>query len=145
MDLWTHVNLVLSSSLRTDCFADTSVCLLDDDSGLSISLIQRRRLFAGFAAARRTMMQNWCAPHVCGDAYWIAYYLISIFSNICDYIKEGAVLLLFFPSLSLSPLIAPLKHGVCVCCFEWMLCVKRNKKILITKKLTLSNLTFQVD
>ncbi len=51
-----HVNLVLSSSLRTDCFANTSVCLLDVDSGLSMSLIQRRRLFAGFAAARRTMM-----------------------------------------------------------------------------------------
>ncbi len=34
MDLWTHVNLVLSSSLRTDCFANTSVCLLDVDSGL---------------------------------------------------------------------------------------------------------------
>ncbi len=27
MDLWMHVDLVLSSSLRTDCFADTSVCL----------------------------------------------------------------------------------------------------------------------
>ncbi len=58
MDLWTHVNLVLSSSLQTDCFVDTGLCLLDVDSGLSISLIQRRRLFAGFAAARRTMMQN---------------------------------------------------------------------------------------
>ncbi len=131
MDLWTHVNLVLSSSLRTDCFANTSLCLLDVDSGLSISLIQRRRLFAGFAAARRTMMQNWCAPHVCGEAYWIAYYYIIIiilflfFSNIRDYIKEGLVLLLLFPSLSLSPLIGPLKYGVCVCCFvcfEWMLC-----------------------
>ncbi len=81
MDLWTHVNLVLSSSLRTNCFANTSVCLLDVDSGLSISLMQRRRLFAGFAAARRTMMQNWCALHVCGEAYWIVYYyyFISIF------------------------------------------------------------------
>ncbi len=29
MDLWTHVDLVLSSSLRTDCFADTSVCPLE--------------------------------------------------------------------------------------------------------------------
>ncbi len=83
-------NLVLSSSLRTDCFVDTSVCLPDVDSGLSISLIQRRRLFAGFAAAGRTMMQNWCALHVCGEAYWIAYYYYFIsssfsffFSNIC--------------------------------------------------------------
>ncbi len=65
MDMWTHVDLVLSSSLRTDCFVDTSVS--------SWSLMQRRRLFAGFAAARRTMMQNWCEPHVCGEAYWIAY------------------------------------------------------------------------
>ncbi len=129
IDLWTHVNLVLSSSLQTDCFADTGLCLLDDDSGLFISLIQRRRLFAGFAAARRTVMQNWCAPHVCGEAYWIHGLLrvvtcgcatarvdgarpltvdawqcfFSFFSNIRDYIKEGHVLLLLFPpSLSLS-------------------------------------------
>ncbi len=84
---------------------------------------------------------------MCGEAYWIAYYyyFISIFfSNIYDYIKEGPVLLLLFPSLSLSPLIGPLKHGVCVCCFVLfvlsgcyvvMLCVKIiNKKMLITKK-----------
>ncbi len=49
---------------------------------------------------------------------WIAYYYYFLFFyNICDYIKEGPVLLLIFPSLSLSPLIGPLKHGVCVCCF----------------------------
>ncbi len=45
------------------------------------------------------------------------FILFFYFSNICDYIKEGPVLLLLFPSLSLSPLIGPLKHGVCVCCF----------------------------
>ncbi len=86
---------MLSSSLQTDCFVDTGLCLLDDDSGLFISLIQRRRLFAGFAAARRIMMQNWCAPHVCGEAYWIAFF----FSNIRDYVKEVCY---FFPP-SLSP------------------------------------------
>ncbi len=42
--------------------------------------------------------------------------LLLLFSNICDYIREGPLLLLLFPSLSLSPLIGPLKHGVCVCC-----------------------------
>ncbi len=41
---------------------------------------------------------------------------LFFFSNISDYIKEGPVLLLLFPSLSRSPLIGPLKHGVCVCC-----------------------------
>ncbi len=56
----------LSSSLQTHCFADTGLCLLDDDSGLFISLIQNRRLFAGFAAAKGTMIQNWYAPHRCG-------------------------------------------------------------------------------
>ncbi len=65
------------------------------------------------------------------------YFIIIFFSNICDYIKEGPVLLLLFPSLSLSPLIGPLKHGVCVCCFVLfvlsgcyvvMLCVKKENK-----------------
>ncbi len=77
---------------------------------------------------------------MCGEAYWIAYYyfiFLLFVSNIRDYIKEGPVLLLLFPSLYLSLLIGPLKYGVCVCCFVLfvlsgcyvvMLCVKRNKK-----------------
>ncbi len=65
------------------------------------------------------------------------FFFIYFFSNIRDYIKEGRVLLLLFPSLSLSLLIGPIKHGVCVCCFVLfvlsgcyvvMLCVKINKK-----------------
>ncbi len=71
IDLWTHVNLVLSSSLQTDCFANPSLCLLNDDSGLFISLTQKRRLFAGFAAVKRTRIQNWYTPHMCGKTYWI--------------------------------------------------------------------------
>ncbi len=68
--------------------------------------------------------------------------LLYFYSNICDYIKEGLVLLLLFPSLSLSPLIGPLKYGVCVCClvlfvlngcYSVMLCVQKKKK-LIKKK-----------
>ncbi len=47
----------------------------------------------------------------------LLYFYFFIFSNICDNIKEGPVLLLLFPSLPLSPLIGPLKHGVSVCCF----------------------------
>ncbi len=141
IDLWTHVNLVLSSSLQTDCFANPSLCLLNDDSGLFISLVKKRMLFAGFAAAKRTMIQNWYTPHMCGKTYWIHSLLqvvtcecataringakrftwcLAVFffsSNIRDYIKEGRVLLLLFPSLSLSLLIGPLKYGVCVCCF----------------------------
>ncbi len=136
MDLWTHVNLVLSSSLRINCFANTSVCLLDVDSGLSISLIQRRRLFAGFVAARRTCRTG--VRHTCVERHIGLHIIITLFlfffSNICDYIKEGPVLLLLFPSLSLSPLIGPLKYGVCVCCLVLsvlngcyvVMCVKKN-------------------
>ncbi len=60
---------------------------------------------------------------------------VFFFFYIRDYIKEGRVLLLLFPSLSLSLLIGPLKYGVCVCCFVLfvlsgcyvvMLCVKKN-------------------
>ncbi len=45
------------------------------------------------------------------------FYFFFFFSGMCDYIKEGPVLLLLFSSLSLSPLIGPLERGVCVCCF----------------------------
>ncbi len=92
IDLWTHVNLVLSSSLQTDCFANPSLCLLNDDSGLFISLIQKRRLFVGFAAAKRTMIQNWYTPHGIGTGIDWTFNIWSM----C---------LLF-----------------CFVCFEWMLC-----------------------
>ncbi len=77
------------------------------------------------------------------DAWQCFYLFIYLFSNIRDYVKEGRVLLLLFPSLSLSLLTGPLKYGVCVCCsvlfvlsgcYVVMLCVKRNKKMLIKKE-----------
>ncbi len=64
ISLWTHVNLVLSSLLRIDWSVNPSLCLLNDDSGLYISLMQKRMLFAGFTAAKKTMIQNWFTPHV---------------------------------------------------------------------------------
>ncbi len=51
--------------------ANPSLCLLNDDSGLCISLIQKRMLFAGFTAAKKTIIQNWFTPHMCGKTYWI--------------------------------------------------------------------------
>ncbi len=41
ISLWTHVNLVLSSLLRIDWSVNPSLCLLNDDSGLCISSMQR--------------------------------------------------------------------------------------------------------
>ncbi len=42
ISLWTHVNLVLSSLLRTDWSVNPSLCLLNDDSDLCISSMQKR-------------------------------------------------------------------------------------------------------
>ncbi len=64
ISLWTHVNLVLSSLLRIDWSVNPSVCLFNDDSGLRISSMQKRMLFAGFTAAKKTIIQNWFTPHV---------------------------------------------------------------------------------
>ncbi len=71
------------------------------------------------------------------DCILLILHFYFFFSNICDYIKEGPVLLLLFPSLSLSlsPLIGTLKYGVCVCCLVLfvlngcyvVMCVKKKK------------------
>ncbi len=71
ISLWTHVNLVLSSLLWIDWSVNPSLCLLNDDSGLCISPMQKRMLFAGFTAAKKTIIQNWFTPHMCRKTYWI--------------------------------------------------------------------------
>ncbi len=71
ISLWTRVDLVLSSLLRVDWSVDPGLCLLDDDSGLCVGSVQGRVLFAGFAAAERTVVRGWFAPHMCGGACWI--------------------------------------------------------------------------
>ncbi len=142
MDLWTHVNLVLSSSLRTDCFANTSVSSWCWFWSL-YELNTKEKAVCWFCGCE----EDNDAELVCAARVWRGILdcilLLLFFSNICDYIKEGPVLLLLFPSLSLSPLIGPLKHGVCVCCFVLfvlsgcyvvMLCVKKNKINVDNKK-----------
>ncbi len=162
LSLWTHVNLVLSSLLRIDWSVNPSLCLLNDDSGLCISSMQKRMLFAGFTAVKKTIIQNWFTPHMCGKTYWI-HSLLQIVTCECATARVGGarpstidawqcflfdirlykgvtfVFLLSFP-LSL-PFHWTLRCWVCVCCFVLLyfgccvvLCVKKNKKMLITKK-----------
>ncbi len=80
--LWMHVNLVLSSLLQIDWFVKPSLCLLNDYSGLCISSMQKRMLFAGFTAAKKTIIQNWFTPHMCGQTYWI-HSLLQIVTYEC--------------------------------------------------------------
>ncbi len=129
ISLWTHVNLVLSSLLRIDWSVNPSLCLLNDDSGLCISSMQKRMLFAGFTAVKKTIIQNWFTPHMCREAYWIRSLLQIVtcecttarvggarpstidawqcfLLNIRDYLKEW-LLCSCCPSLSPSLLIEP--------------------------------------
>ncbi len=125
ISLWTHVHLVLSSLLQIDWSVNPSLCLLNDDSGLCISSLQKRMLFAGFTAAKKTIIQNWFTPHMCRKTYWIRS-LLQIVSCECttaqvggarpstidawqcflfdirDCIKEWLVLCFYCPSLSPS-------------------------------------------
>ncbi len=76
------VNLVLLSLLQIDWFVNPSLCLLHDDSGLCISSMQKRMLFGGFTAAKKTIIQNWFTPHMCGKIYWI-HSLLQIVTYEC--------------------------------------------------------------
>ncbi len=88
ISLWTHVNLVLSSLLRIDWSVNPSLCLLNDDSGLCISSMQKRMLFAGFTAAKKTIIQNWFTPHMFGKTYWI-HSLLQIVTCECTTARVG--------------------------------------------------------
>ncbi len=88
ISLWTHVNLVLSSLLRTDWSVNPSLCLLNNDSDLCISSMQKRMLFAGFTAVKKTIIQNWFTPHMCREAYWIRS-LLQIVSCECTTARVG--------------------------------------------------------
>ncbi len=88
ISLWTYVNLVLSSLLRIDWSVNPSLCLLNDDSGLCISSMQKRMLFAGFTAVKKTIIQNWFTPHMCREAYWIRS-LLQIVSCECTTARVG--------------------------------------------------------
>ncbi len=88
ISLWTHVNLVLSSLLRIDWSVNPSLCLLNDDSGLCISSMQKRMLFAGFTAVKKTIIQNWFTPHMCRKTYWIRN-LLQIVTCECTTVRVG--------------------------------------------------------
>ncbi len=115
-----------------------SLCLLNDDSGLCISSMQKRMLFAGFTAAKTTIIQNWFTPHMCGKTYWIhsllqivtySYNSTNQWSQAFDHwcwpvlslwytwLYKG-VNFVFFLSFPLSlPFDWTLRYWVCVCCF----------------------------
>ncbi len=91
ISLWTHVNLVLSSLLRIDWSVNPSLCLLNDDSGLCISSMQKRMLFAGFTAVKKTIIQNWFTPHMCREAYWIRSLLQIVTRSFTSLLRFGSL------------------------------------------------------
>ncbi len=79
ISLWTHVTWFCHHYCKLIGLFKPSLCLLNDDSGLCISSMQKRMLFAGFTAAKKTIIQNWFTPHMCGKTYWIRSLLFSLF------------------------------------------------------------------
>ncbi len=75
-------------NLKLDWSVNPSLCLLNDDSGLCISSMQKRMLFAGFTAAKKTIIQNWFTPHMCGKTYWIRS-LLQIVTCECATARVG--------------------------------------------------------
>ncbi len=72
ISLWTHVNLVLSSLLRIDWSVNPSLCLLNDDSGLCISSMQKRYVVCWFYSCEEDNNSELVYNHTCvGEAYWI--------------------------------------------------------------------------
>ncbi len=53
-----------------------------------ISSMQKRMLFAGFTAVKKTIIQNWFTPHMCREAYWIRS-LLQIVSCECTTARVG--------------------------------------------------------
>lgn len=51
--------------------SNPGVCLLNDDTNFCTSTLKKRMLFAGFTAAKKTIIQNWFTPHVCAKNIWI--------------------------------------------------------------------------
>ncbi len=50
--------------------------------------MQKRMLFAGFTAVKKTIIQNWFTPHMCREAYWIRS-LLQIVSCECATARVG--------------------------------------------------------
>ncbi len=86
ISLWTHVNLVLSSLLKL-MSVNPSLCLLMMIL-VSVLVQCKRMLFAGFTAAKKTIIQNWFTPHMCREAYWIRS-LLQIVSCECSTARVG--------------------------------------------------------
>lgn len=68
---WKYVIEMLSKFLDTTLVLDPCFCLLNDDSSLEISLRDKRLAFAGFTAAKKTILQLWFKPDISAKCYWI--------------------------------------------------------------------------
>ncbi len=145
---------------------------LNDDSGLCISSMQKRMLFAGFTAVKKTIIQNWFTPHMCRKTYWIRSLLQIVtrectmarvggarpstidawqcfLFNIRDCIRSDFSVFVVLPSpppfwLDLEMLSMCLLFLFCYI-LDTMLCyVWKNKKLLITKNIIINKIEYLI-
>ena len=70
-DLWAQANSALSNMLEIDYASNPCLCLLNDDSNLTLRVFQKRMLFAGFTAVKKTILQHWITPDISMYKFWI--------------------------------------------------------------------------
>ena len=69
---WGSVAKKLSEAIGQHVPVSPKLLLLNDLSGLKLSIKHRRWLLAGLTAAKRMIAQRWIAPHILPYHQWLA-------------------------------------------------------------------------
>ena len=69
--LWTRAVSDMAHLLSTTIIPDPCLCLLNDDTHLQLSLVQKRILFASFTAVKKTIINHWFEPEVPMHMFWL--------------------------------------------------------------------------
>lgn len=71
---WNEIFSVISLLLDIDLQPNPCLCLLNDDSHLSLTHAQLRLLLAGLTAAKKTILRLWFYPTLPLKQYWLTSY-----------------------------------------------------------------------
>ncbi len=80
----THVHVQTTQTI----YIYVRVCIYKNKVKFVRQVMQKRMLFAGFTAVKKTIIQNWFTPHMCREAYWIRS-LLQIVSCECTTARVG--------------------------------------------------------
>lgn len=67
---WSQISMLLSNILEISIPCVPNILLLNDDSSLNLTFIQRRLMLAGLTAAKRILVMRWKPPHCLSLSKW---------------------------------------------------------------------------